>query len=170
MAGGLRFVLLRERDLEEEALAELAERVAAVLPADGLLAIHSRAEVARGRGAGLHLPEAGPAPPAGVLWHGRSVHGPDAVRRARSQGACYVVAGTLHESAGKPGVPGIGAAGLRAMCDAAGGVPVFAIGGIDATRVAGARLAGAHGVAVVGAILESDDPGAASAALTLALH
>lgn len=170
MAGGVRFVLLRERDLEEDALAGLAEQIAAVLPAGALLAIHGRAEVARARGAGLHLPEAGPVPPADVRWHGRSVHDPDAVRRARAEGARYVVAGTFHPTAGKPGVPGIGDAGLRAMCDAAGSVPVFAIGGIDASRVAGARRAGAHGVAVVSAILGADDPAAAAEALSRALH
>ena len=55
------------------------------------------------------------------------------------------------------------------MCAAAGPVPVYAIGGLSAARAGEARGAGAHGVAVVGAILEADAPEAAARALVEAL-
>jgi thiamine-phosphate pyrophosphorylase len=55
------------------------------------------------------------------------------------------------------------------MCAAADPLPVYAIGGVNATRVAAMRRAGAYGVAVVGAILEADAPKAAARALVEAL-
>ena len=48
-------------------------------------------------------------------------------------------------------------------------VPVIAIGGITADRVASLRQAGAYGVAVVGAISDAADPGLATTALLDAL-
>lgn len=162
-------MLLRERDLDDVAFARLAGRLAQALPRDAVLSVHTRVEVAAALGAGLHLAEAAPPPRPGVPWHGRSVHDGTAVERARSQGAAYLVAGTLFATAGKAGRAPSGPQGLRSMCAAAGNVPVYAIGGIDAGRVDVARDAGAHGVAVVGAILEADDPEAAASALLRAL-
>ena len=49
------------------------------------------------------------------------------------------------------------------------GLPVLAQGGVDAERVAPMLAAGAAGVAVTGAILMAQDPGAATAALRAAL-
>ena len=49
------------------------------------------------------------------------------------------------------------------------GLPVLAQGGVDAERVAPLLAAGAAGVAVTGAILMAQDPGAATAALRAAL-
>jgi thiamine-phosphate pyrophosphorylase len=167
--GGVRFVLLRERDLDALAFRRLAERLAHALPRDTVLSVHTRVEVARALGAGLHLAEAEPSAPPGSLWHGRSVHGVAAVERARCEGAAYLVAGTLFSTVGKEGQSPSGPQALRSMCAAAGPLPVYAIGGIDAGRVAVARGAGAHGVAVVGAILEADAPEAAAGALLRAL-
>lgn len=165
--GGVRFVLLRERDLDANAFAFLAEALARTLPPQVVLSIHSRPEVAVALGAGLHLAEAGGAPPSSP-WHGRSVHRADAAAQARGEGAAYLIAGTIFPSSGKPGAP-TGIAGLRAMCAAAGPIPVFAIGGVDAGRVGQVRRAGAHGIAVVGAIQEAADPEAAARTLVEAL-
>jgi thiamine-phosphate pyrophosphorylase len=165
----VRFVVLREPDLPDTALLALARGIRAVLPDGAVLAVHGRPDLARRLGAGLHLPEAAPPPPPDGPWHGRSVHDVGSVARAILDGPRYLVAGTLHATPGKPGVPGIGVAGLRLQCEAAGAVPVFAIGGIDAGRAGAARVAGAHGVAVVGAILEAEDPAGAAAALLRAL-
>ena len=51
---------------------------------------------------------------------------------------------------------------LDSICSprhAAIAIPVFAIGGITCERVRGVRQAGAHGVAVIGALLTRDDIG-----------
>ena len=168
--GGVRFVLLRERDLDDTVFGRLAQRVAGALPVGTVLSIHSRAEVARALGAGLHLAEAAPVVPTKAIWHGRSVHDPIAMGRAREEGAAYALAGTVHASPGKPEAAAVGVAGLRAMCAAAGALPVYAIGGLTPRHVGEALAAGAYGVAVVGAILEADDPEAAARALCRAVH
>jgi len=49
-------------------------------------------------------------------------------------------------------------------------VPMIAIGGIDPTNVASVCAAGAHGVAVIRAILGATDPAAATRTLLAALH
>ncbi len=164
----MRFVLLRERDLDGAAFALLAERLARAVPGDVLLSLHSRPEVAARLGAGVHLAESG-GPPPPAPWHGRSVHGAEAAARAREQGAAYLIGGTIFSSAGKPGAVPVGTAGLRAMCAAAGSTPVYAIGGVDVEHVPEVRRAGAHGIAVVGAIQEAADPAAAARALVEAL-
>jgi thiamine-phosphate pyrophosphorylase len=90
----------------------------------------------------LHLPESLPVY-GGDLPFGRSVHSPEEAARCR---CAYLVAGPVWPTPGKPDA--IGLAGLRAIIDAAAGVPVFAIGGI--TGVDRARRAldvGAYGVA-----------------------
>src|SRR5207245_1756761 len=51
---------------------------------------------------------------------------------------------------------------LRPPAAAAVAVPVIAIGGITPERVAEVRAAGAHGVAVISAILSADSPAAAT--------
>ena len=50
---------------------------------------------------------------------------------------------------------------MRRAVRLAGSVPVLALGGIDAQNAAAMRNAGAHGVAVMGAVMRADDPGAA---------
>lgn len=165
----MRFVLLRERDLDAAAYALLAERLAGAVPAEVRLSLHSRPEVAVALGAGVHLAESGGPPPT-APWHGRSVHGAEAAAEAREQGAAYLIAGTIFSSAGKPGAVPVGTAGLAAMCAAAGSTPVYAIGGVDLARVPEVRRAGAHGIAVVGAIQEAADPAAAARALVQSLQ
>ena len=54
--------------------------------------------------------------------------------------------------------------GSRAVA-AAVRVPVIAIGGVTAARVPALRAAGAHGVAVIGAVSGAADPAGAAAAL-----
>jgi thiamine monophosphate synthase len=43
--------------------------------------------------------------------------------------------------------------------------PVIAIGGLDAAGARACRAAGAHGVAVISAIVAAPDPGAAAATI-----
>ncbi|GAA0970329.1 Thiamine-phosphate synthase [Nocardioides aquaticus] len=49
---------------------------------------------------------------------------------------------------------------MARLAPAAAGVPVYALGGIDATNAADFRTAGADGVAVMGAVMRADDPAA----------
>jgi thiamine-phosphate pyrophosphorylase len=95
---------------------------------------------------------------------GRSTHAPDQLRQAVMEGCDYVGVGPVHTT---PSKPGRSAVGLDYVAAAAADCPIpwFAIGGVDATNLAAVRRAGAQRVAVIRAITEAADPGAATLAL-----
>jgi len=101
---------------------------------------------------------------------GATARDPQAARRAVADGATYLGVGPAYATATKTGLPApIGPEGVAAVA-AAVDVPVIAIGGVTAERVPRLRAAGAHGVAVVGAVSEAPDPAAACAALVAQLR
>lgn len=167
---GLPAVQLREKDLSGRALHALAERLRAVTARTGtLLLVNGRVDVAIAVGAdGVHLgagaltaADARALLPAGALV-GVSTHASDELA---ASDADYAVFGPVWDTPSKRafGAPQ-GVDRLRAAV-AAARVPVLAIGGVDAGNAAAARAAGAHGVAVIRAILGAGDPGAATRAL-----
>ena len=174
--GGATCVQLREKDLSGGDLYDLAVTVHAVLRGRALLLVNDRVDVAIAAGAdGVHLPEH--TLPLQKLRDyvgdacivGRSVHSVEAAVRAEQEGADYVLAGAVYESPSHPGQPPAGPALVRAVAEAVR-VPVLAVGGITPERVAEVIAAGADGVAVIGAILDAEDPKAAARALQRALH
>lgn len=163
---------LREKDLGGRALLLLARALGEVCRATGQrFVVNDRLDVALACGAdGVHLPSAG-VPPAdarrllgpGALV-GVSCHSEAEVRRAREGGASYATFGPVHDTPSKRafGAP-VGLEALRAAARL--GLPLIALGGIDARRAPEARAAGAHGVAAIRAWLEGPDPAAAVRAL-----
>jgi thiamine biosynthesis protein ThiS len=81
-----------------------------------------------------------------------------------ADGCDYVGVGPVQATPTKPGREPVGLDYVR-QAAAASPIPFFAIGGIDATNLEGPLAAGASRVAVVRAITEAADPGAASAEL-----
>lgn len=151
---GLEAVVVREHDLPPTARAAL---VAALREVPGLSVISSRVPDARAHG--LHLSATQP-PPASGRW-GRSCHSADDVRRAGETGAAWVTLSPYAATASKPD-----RRPLLPPSELAGhAVPVLALGGIDAGNAAAARDAGAHGVAVMGAVMRARDPAAVVARL-----
>jgi thiamine-phosphate pyrophosphorylase len=172
LASGVRLVQLREKDLPARELIALARAVKARTDAAGAaLLINDRADVAVAIGAaGVHLTVAevrawlGPEALVGV-----STHTPAEAAAAGMRGASFVTFGPVYDT---PSKRGMGApAGARKLADAvaAAGVPVFALGGVDAARLAEVRAAGAHGIAVIRAVLADPDPGGAAGRLAGAL-
>lgn len=163
---GLPAVQLRDRDLPGRALFALAERLrAATARAGALLFVNDRVDVARAVGAdGVQigastLPVDAVRELAPGLLVGESVH--DADTGAASH-ADVVIFGPVHDTPSKRGFgPPQGEARLRDAA-ARAAVPLVAIGGIDTTNAASAQRAGAHGVAVIRAILAADDPASAT--------
>ncbi len=88
---------------------------------------------------------------------GKSTTNPDEMIRALKEGADYIGVGPVYET---PTKPGKAAAGLDYVQYAAKNatVPWFAIGGIDSTNIQDVIQAGAPSVAIVRAIMESDQP------------
>lgn len=102
---------------------------------------------------------------------GRSTGGkPDEAIRAERDGANYIGVGPVFPTSTKPGVGK--AVGLTRLTKikAVVGVPVVAIGGIDALNLGDCIKAGADGVAVVSAVAMADDMVAATAGLRKALE
>ena len=95
---------------------------------------------------------------------GRSTNRLGQLHQAVADGCDYVGVGPVNATPTKPGREPVGLDYVR-QAAAASPIPFFAIGGIDATNLDDALAAGASRVAVVRAITQAADPGAASAAL-----
>lgn len=96
-----------------------------------------------------------------VAWIGRSAHDPPEVVEEAASDVDFLFFGNVWRTPSHPDRPGAGEVGLREVVDAAGGVAVIAIGGVDVGRVSSALEAGAHGVAVVRGVWDASDPVAA---------
>ncbi len=145
-----------------------ARKVMALCEAAGApLFVNGRVDVALLLGAHLHLPSRGPS----VSWvrpllpKGRlisaAVH---SVREARdAAGADFALVSPVFPPTSKPGDPRrpLGPSGFTRVAGAFSG-PAFALGGMGP---ASPEVAGAYGVAVVGAVLHARDPGRAVAGL-----
>jgi thiamine-phosphate pyrophosphorylase len=174
--GGATHVVLREKDLLAAERSELAHQVAEALDASASerLVIASDLRLAAAVGAaGVHLAARDPWPAANELevgdrrlLLGRSCHSETELREARDRGADYATISPVFPTSSKPGYgPALGTDGLARLCGAVLGLPVIALGGIGPGRVAPCLAAGAAGVAAMGEVMRSDDPGAVVALL-----
>ena len=173
LAGGVDTVQLRERDLDTRELVLLArDALELCRKHQARLLINDRIDVALAVGAdGVHLPASSfsPADARRLLgadgWIGVSTHSHHEARTALAEGADFVVYGPIFDTESKRpyGAP-LGVESLNELCRGGTG-PVVAIGGINAGRASQLRAAGAHGIAVIGAILEAPDPQAAASDL-----
>lgn len=165
---------VRAKGVTDRALIALTERVvAAVRPAGATVLVNDRLDVALATGAdGVHLgrvdlpvPDARRLAPA--LLIGATCRSRAHVEAAAVEGVDYAGLGPVFDTSSKAGLPDpLGPAGVGS---AAGVLPLVAIGGIDAARVADVVAAGAHGVAVIGGIWRQPDPVAAAKELVAAL-
>ena len=162
---GVRFVQLREKGLDTDALRRLAASVLRLTDAYGAcLLLNSRADIAAEIGArGVHLPASGASPESvrgrfgRQLLVGCSAHTPREIEAAAEGGVDFVTYSPIYPPASKPGYgPGVGLAGLRAAARATA-LPVFALGGITPERTPGCKAAGACGIAVMSGILAAAD-------------
>lgn len=162
VAAGVTTVVVREKDLDDAARAELAAALVAVVP---VLLVASTVALARRIGAaGVHLAAADPglartdADALGLVV-GRSAHDAASVAAAEAEGCDYVTLSPVFATASKPGYgPPLGADGFAA---ARGRGPAYALGGITTGADArAARAAGAFGVAVMGAAMRTPEPAA----------
>ncbi|WP_204140413.1 thiamine phosphate synthase [Halomicronema sp. CCY15110] len=100
---------------------------------------------------------------------GRSTTNPDEMAKALAEGADYIGVGPVYAT---PTKPDKAAAGLDYVRYAAANspVPFFAIGGIDAENLDEVKAAGGDRVAVVRALMQAEDPTAASQSLVARLR
>jgi thiamine-phosphate pyrophosphorylase len=99
---------------------------------------------------------------------GRSTHGIEQLQQAVRDGCDYVGVGPVNATPTKPGRQPVGLDYVR-QAAAEAPIPWYAIGGIEAATLAPVLEAGATRVAVVRAITDAPDPGAAARLLRTAL-
>lgn len=156
-------VQLREKDLPSCALIRLAEELRAVTARARVpLFVNGRADVALAVGAdGVHLgwrslAAADVTARFPMLRLAISVHSVEEIERAPVT-PDFVLFGPVHATPSKTGL--MNAKGLQCLTVAtATGVPLVAIGGLDASNVSGAFESGASGVACVRAVMCQTDP------------
>ena len=172
---GAAAVQLREKDLPARALFDLARALLPLCRQRRVpLLINDRADVALATFAdGVQLPARGlPAADARALLGpgaiiGASCHDLDELRAAERGAATFAVFSPIWAVPGK-GEP----LGLDALAQAARAtsLPLFALGGVDATNAAAAMRAGASGVACRRSVLSAPDPRQAAKQLWAALE
>ncbi|GEL76722.1 thiazole tautomerase TenI [Tenuibacillus multivorans] len=88
---------------------------------------------------------------------GRSVHSVVEAKKAEQDGADYVLYGHIFKSNSKPGLKPRGLENLKNLIEQVS-IPVIAIGGITPHNANKVMECGAHGIAVMSGILESENP------------
>ena len=174
--GGANIVQLREKDMPGGFLLEVALRLRQVTRGRALLFVNDRVDVALACGAdGVQLGEE--AMPVQVVRQltgdkmllGRSVHDIEGVTAASGQGADLLIVGSVFPTHSHPNVASLGIDTLRKIGQKVS-IPLIGIGGIDENNIEKVIRAGAHGVAVVSAIMRSPNPESASNKLSKALN
>ncbi|MEO5364843.1 MAG: thiamine phosphate synthase [Magnetococcus sp. WYHC-3] len=158
-------LLVRDRHRPvRERWRRLERLLPAVRDAGARLLVHERADLALALGAdGVHLPES--APPSlrvrdllgSTRLLGRSCHDAAGATQALAEGADYITLSPLFPTASHPDAPALGLATFSRLCAHLSGA-VLALGGIHLQTLPAACHAGAHGVAVLGAVWHAPDP------------
>ena len=175
LAGGVDIVQLRDKRAgRDELLAAAAIARGLCDEAGALLILNDHPELVQDAGAdGCHVGQddmevaAARALAGADALVGQSTHFPDEVAGATD--ADLIGVGPVYATPTKPGRHPVGVELVRFAAFHAP-VPFFAIGGIDPTTVGDVVAAGARRIAVVRAITEAADPGAAAAQLRAVLE
>lgn len=165
LAGGVRLIQLREKDLSARQLVKLAREIRRLTAkAEALLIINDRFDVALAVGAdGVHLgqddlPVAEARRMSPDLIVGSSSHSVKEAFKAQEHGASYVNIGPLFPTKTKNWSGGfLGVEGLREISRAIS-IPFTVMGGIKQRHIPELLSAGARTIAVVSAITAAKDP------------
>ncbi len=159
-------IQLREKDLTARELYDLGARLQSLLTPRGIpLLINDRLDVAQALdAAGVHLAghSLSPSQARRVLGPdkliGVSTHSLDQAQQAMEEGVDFMVFGPVFDTPSKRqyGAP----QGLQRLAEVVAHItcPVIAIGGIDTDNLSQVLQTGAHGVAMIRAVLAAPDP------------
>ena len=164
LQGGVRALQLREKHLSpKELLAQALEIKPIIKKYDAKLFINDRADIAEIAGAdGVHLTET--SVPAGEikdkfrnLMVGVSTHAKEGAILAEAEGADFITFSPIYETPSKIHFgPPQGPQRLGEIVKSVH-LPVLALGGVKLNRVPEVLEQGAHGVAVISGIWDSQD-------------
>jgi len=156
-------IILREKDLAEDAYAKLAGETLEICRNGGVRCVlHGWPEVARHldcRSIQLTLPQMRELPRQRLSFfsvRAVSVHSPEEAREAEELGATHLVAGHVFATSCKPGLAPRGTDFIRSVA-AATRLPVFGIGGISAVNARAVLKAGARGVCIMSEAMQCED-------------
>ena len=162
-AGG-RWLLFRDKDLEPAARRAIAGRLAEIVRHHGMhLSVSRDVDLAAEFGAAVHLQSAAAVEEARQRLGrealvGVSAHSLVDAEAAVAAGADYVTLSPIFLTASKPGHgPALGVGAITEAATA--GIAIVALGGVTAGAARPCLGAGAAGIAVMGEIMRSDDPG-----------
>ncbi len=176
LSGGVRFVQFREKDLPVDERLKLGREVTSLANEhDACLLVNGGAELANALDAdGVHLGKGTVSVSAvraggykGLI--GYSAHSGEEAARAFSEGADFVTLSPVFPTNSKfSSGPVLGLDKFEHELAVAGGT-VYALGGVGAENASSCIERGAHGVALIGAILAADDPARAAREVRAAL-
>lgn len=166
LEAGVRLVQLREKDLSGRELLDTALKLRYLTSNCGArLIVNDRVDVAMlAKADGVHLGQTGfsPGEVRRIIKRpfliGVSAHSIEEARGAQIHGADYITFGPIYHTPSKEAYgPPLGVELLKKAALTVK-IPVFAIGGVKKGLIKELREAGAHGVAVISAILGTKDP------------
>lgn len=170
IAGGVRIIQLRAKGVALDIVRELAVQMQGICREGGaIFVLNDYPEMAAEIGAdAVHVGQDGGtlasvrAVVGDRMIVGRSTHSPEQAAAAYAEGADYIGFGPLFPTGTKPGRPSIGLQDIAAVQAAAGEMPVFCIGGINADTLPAVKAAGARRVVIVSWLLQQPDIAAAA--------
>lgn len=175
--GGVTFVQLREKQLDEESFLNEAKELQKLCRERGIpFVVNDNVDIAKKIGAdGVHVGqsdmEAGDvrARLGSDKIIGVSAQTVEQAIIAEKHGADYLGVGAVFPTGSKDDAAEVDYATLKAICNAVS-IPVIAIGGIACENVTQLRGSGICGVAVISAIYAKEDIAAAARELRLAVE
>lgn len=155
-------IILREKDMSEDAYTELARSVTDICSAAAVpCTLHSFVQSAVLLGAErIHLPlfvlrQMPNEQKRRFAVIGVSVHTAEEAEEAEARGADYLTAGHIFATDCKKGLPGRGLDFLSDVCRRVR-IPVYAIGGIAPENIAAVRNAGASGACIMSSLMQCE--------------
>lgn len=153
-------IILREKDLDEGAYTALAGPVMTICKKHKKNCIlHNYVGAASLLGADhIHLPlrmlrKLTDKEKSQFSVIGASCHSIEEAREAEERGCTYITVGHIFDTDCKKGLPGRGLAFLREVCESVS-IPVYAIGGIDASNYNAVRGTGAAGACIMSGFMQ----------------
>jgi thiamine-phosphate pyrophosphorylase len=176
LGSGCRWIMYREKKTSAEKFRRTAFNLFKLCEAhEAVLCINGNIGVAQECSAGgVHLQAADDVEAARVTLSsqaliGVSCHSIVDAQRAELAGADYVTLSPVFETASKPGYgPALGLQGLEVAARDVS-IPLIALAGISSVNAGDCTQRGAQGVAVMGSVMQSHNPGAAVKELIAAL-
>ena len=162
--GGARVVQLRDKSRSKARVIESAQRLSEVCISSGIpFIMNDYADVAiAAKADGVHLGQGDlPVPAARRLLPidmliGCSAKTTEQAQQAEADSADYLAVGSIYPTTSKVDTTVVGIDGLRRIRESVS-LPIVAIGGITADNAGATVDAGADAVAVIGAVLGTDD-------------